>query len=233
MTERRLGVIMNGVTGRMGMNQQLARSVMAIRQEGGVHLADGTRVIPDPILVGRNAETCRDRILDPHGPLAAGEDCVDAKRCVIGTDRGARLHVGGRDALIAEHLGNHQMRRRKCGLRGGLIPERSVDCKIVDDLVVQQRRSWLKRRESVGDGRQRVIMNDDAFRRIVRGGLCVGDHHGDRLADKSHALPGKRLMRRLERRLPLRPGESLHLHVVGAGRIGHMTDAPTARGLLG
>src|SRR5213596_2403765 len=66
MTERRLGVIMNGVTGRMGMNQHLARSVMAIRQEGGVQLADGTRVIPDPILVGRNAEKLRKLAID-HG----------------------------------------------------------------------------------------------------------------------------------------------------------------------
>jgi len=52
MAEQRLGVIMNGVTGRMGTNQHLARSVMAIRREGGVLLADGTRVIPDPILSG-------------------------------------------------------------------------------------------------------------------------------------------------------------------------------------
>jgi len=35
MAEQRLGVIMNGVTGRMGTNQHLARSVMAIRREGG------------------------------------------------------------------------------------------------------------------------------------------------------------------------------------------------------
>src|SRR5437762_503522 len=66
MTEQRLGVIMNGVTGRMGMSQNLARSVMAIRQQGGVHLADGTRVIPDPILVGRNAEKLRKLAID-HG----------------------------------------------------------------------------------------------------------------------------------------------------------------------
>jgi predicted dehydrogenase len=50
-----LGVIMNGVTGRMGTNQHLIRSINAIRAQGGVVLADGTRVLPDPILVGRNA----------------------------------------------------------------------------------------------------------------------------------------------------------------------------------
>jgi len=56
MAERRLGIIMNGVTGRMGTNQHLVRSILAIRAQGGVALADGTRIMPDPILVGRDAE---------------------------------------------------------------------------------------------------------------------------------------------------------------------------------
>jgi len=47
---------MHGVTGRMGMNQHLIRSVLAIRRAGGVALSDGSRVMPDPILIGRNAE---------------------------------------------------------------------------------------------------------------------------------------------------------------------------------
>ena len=54
MSERRLGIIMNGVTGRMGRNQHLERSVLAIMREGGLPLADGSRVMPDPILVGRD-----------------------------------------------------------------------------------------------------------------------------------------------------------------------------------
>ena len=41
-------------TGRMGMNQHLERSILEIRRQGGVALADGTRLMPDPILVGRN-----------------------------------------------------------------------------------------------------------------------------------------------------------------------------------
>src|SRR5213596_363544 len=56
MAQQRLGIIMNGVTGRMGMNQHLIRSIVAIRQQGGVALLNGDRVMPDPILVGRNAE---------------------------------------------------------------------------------------------------------------------------------------------------------------------------------
>ena len=56
MKQKRIGVIMHGVTGRMGMNQHLIRSIVEIRRQGGVALADGTRLMPDPILVGRNAE---------------------------------------------------------------------------------------------------------------------------------------------------------------------------------
>jgi predicted dehydrogenase len=56
MATRRLGLIMNGITGRMGYNQHLVRSIVAIREAGGVVLSNGDRVLPDPILVGRNAE---------------------------------------------------------------------------------------------------------------------------------------------------------------------------------
>ena len=55
MNTIRLGIIMNGVTGRMGTNQHLVRSINAIRAQGGVALDAGTRIMPDPILVGRNA----------------------------------------------------------------------------------------------------------------------------------------------------------------------------------
>jgi predicted dehydrogenase len=54
MATERLGIIMNGVTGRMGLNQHLVRSMLAIRKQGGVALPNGDRVMPDPILVGRN-----------------------------------------------------------------------------------------------------------------------------------------------------------------------------------
>jgi predicted dehydrogenase len=54
MSDKRIGIIMHGVTGRMGMNQHLIRSILEIRDQGGVALKDGTRVMPDPILVGRN-----------------------------------------------------------------------------------------------------------------------------------------------------------------------------------
>jgi predicted dehydrogenase len=58
MSERKVhpvGIIMNGVTGRMGLNQHLRRSIAAIRREGGVPLAGGDVILPHVMLVGRNA----------------------------------------------------------------------------------------------------------------------------------------------------------------------------------
>ncbi|MBT0959151.1 Gfo/Idh/MocA family oxidoreductase [Alphaproteobacteria bacterium KMM 3653] len=54
--QARIGIIMHGVTGRMGMNQHLIRSVLAIREQGGVALSDGSFLMPDPIIVGRNPD---------------------------------------------------------------------------------------------------------------------------------------------------------------------------------
>src|SRR2546423_10344451 len=56
MTTKRLGLIMNGVTGRMGLNQHLVSSIIAIRDSGGVLLSNGDRMMPDPILIGRDAD---------------------------------------------------------------------------------------------------------------------------------------------------------------------------------
>jgi predicted dehydrogenase len=66
MAVQRLGIIMNGVTGRMGTNQHLVRSIVAIRKEGGVALKNGDRVMPDPILVGRNPGKLS-ALADAHG----------------------------------------------------------------------------------------------------------------------------------------------------------------------
>ncbi|HEX8866451.1 MAG TPA: Gfo/Idh/MocA family oxidoreductase [Lentzea sp.] len=66
MAVRTLGVVMNGVTGRMGYRQHLVRSVLAICEQGGVELADGTRVRLEPLLVGRN-EAKLAEIAERHG----------------------------------------------------------------------------------------------------------------------------------------------------------------------
>jgi hypothetical protein len=54
MPNRIMKIIMNGVTGRMGRAQHLARSIVAIRQQGGLQLRNGETLWPEPILVSRN-----------------------------------------------------------------------------------------------------------------------------------------------------------------------------------
>jgi len=66
MKQKHIGIIMHGVTGRMGANQHLARSIAEIRRQGGVALRDGTRLMPDPILVGRDAGKL-ERLAKAHG----------------------------------------------------------------------------------------------------------------------------------------------------------------------
>ncbi|ASO21958.1 putative dehydrogenase [Actinoalloteichus hoggarensis] len=60
MDSQVLGIAMNGITGRMGYRQHLLRSILAIREAGGVTLSDGTRVMPEPILVGRSEQKLRE-----------------------------------------------------------------------------------------------------------------------------------------------------------------------------
>ena len=73
MAIQRLGIIMHGVTGRMGMNQHLIRSILAIREQGGVTLASGDKVMPDPILIGRNADKMK-ALAHAHGVERWGTD---------------------------------------------------------------------------------------------------------------------------------------------------------------
>jgi predicted dehydrogenase len=63
---RPVGIVLNGVTGRMGYRQHLVRSLLAIRADGGLRLADGTVLWPEPVLVGRNERKLAD-IAARHG----------------------------------------------------------------------------------------------------------------------------------------------------------------------
>jgi len=66
LAAKKIGIIMNGVTGRMGTRQHLVRSIVAIREGGGVQLPDGERLMPDPVLVGRNEKKLR-ALAEEHG----------------------------------------------------------------------------------------------------------------------------------------------------------------------
>jgi predicted dehydrogenase len=62
---KKIGIIMNGVTGRMGTNQHLVRSILAIREQGGI-THNGETIMPDPILTGRNPEKVK-ALAEKHG----------------------------------------------------------------------------------------------------------------------------------------------------------------------
>ena len=100
MTERRLGIIMHGVTGRMGYNQHLVRSVLAIREQGGLTLKNGDVLRLDPILVGRDGDKLR-HIAERHGIAR------------FTTDVGAAL--ANRDDTIFFDAGTTQMRAALLG----------------------------------------------------------------------------------------------------------------------
>lgn len=73
MPDRTVTIAMNGVTGRMGRSQHLERSIVAIRDQGGVQVADGTRVGVKPVLVGRN----QGRLSDLAGKFGLSEWTTD------------------------------------------------------------------------------------------------------------------------------------------------------------
>jgi predicted dehydrogenase len=66
MTKHTVGIIMNGVTGRMGTNQHLIRSIAAIRQQGGVRVGESEVIWPEPVLLGRNDSKLRN-LAHAHG----------------------------------------------------------------------------------------------------------------------------------------------------------------------
>jgi predicted dehydrogenase len=142
MAEQRLGIIMNGVTGRMGMNQHLIRSILAIRAQGGVALRNGDTVMPDPILVGRN-EGKLAQLANAHGiarwttnldaALKNPDDTLffDAATTKL---RAKSLHkaiAAGKDIYcekpIAENLGDAlavASAAKKAGVRHGVVQDK-------------------------------------------------------------------------------------------------------------
>ncbi len=66
MSRKVIRVAINGVTGRMGYRQHLVRSLLALREQGGLRLEDGTSLYPEPILVGRSEERLR-AVAERHG----------------------------------------------------------------------------------------------------------------------------------------------------------------------
>jgi len=107
MTARAIGIVIEGATGRLGTTQHL-RALMAIRAEGGLPLADGDRLVPEPVLLGRNPAKLA-ALAAAHGGLKWSTErhvCLDDPGIAIYFDASA---TGGRPerAAAAIDAGKH------------------------------------------------------------------------------------------------------------------------------
>jgi predicted dehydrogenase len=109
MATRTIGIVLNGVTGRMGTNQHLIRSILAIIRAGGIRVSDDLVLMPDPVLAGRNPEKLR-ALSETHGPPLIGkplpwttdvEAAVQDERCEVFFDASSTLQRPGFVELAA------------------------------------------------------------------------------------------------------------------------------------
>ena len=109
MATRSIRIIMEGVTGRLGTQQHLIRSLLAIRSEGGLPLADGDRLMPEPVLLGRNPDKLA-ALAASHGGLdwsTSAEDCLADPRNEIYFDvsaTGGRVERARRALAAGRHI---------------------------------------------------------------------------------------------------------------------------------
>ncbi len=135
---------MNGVTGRMGTNQHLVRSILAIREEGGLLLPEGTRLWPDPILVGRNEDKLRE--------LAAEHEISR-----FSTDLGACLA----DPANSIYFDAQTTSQRSTALRAAILAGKHVYCEkpVADTLADAIALAKLARERGIRHG----VVQDKLF----------------------------------------------------------------------
>ena len=141
-TVHNVGIIMNGVTGRMGLNQHLRRSLDAIAKQGGVRISDSESIMPKPLLVGRNPNkleaisqefgglpwtTDLDKALaDPNYSVYFDAQTTDRRADAVRTALAAGKHIYcekpiANDLETAMDLYN---RARKSGLKHGVVQDK-------------------------------------------------------------------------------------------------------------
>ncbi len=141
-TVHSVGIVMNGVTGRMGLNQHLRRSILEIMAQGGVATPDGNRIMPRPMLVGRNA-TKLEALARENGNLPWTTDLDKAlsdPQCTVyfdaqTTDRRAesvrKAIAAGKDIYcekptadnLEDALGLYKL-AKKAGVRHGVVQDK-------------------------------------------------------------------------------------------------------------
>jgi len=142
MAERTIGIIMNGVTGRMGTNQHLIRSILAIREQGGVPLRNGDVIIPDPILVGRDGKklqtlsetygvprwsTNLDECLeDPYNQIYFDSQTTDRRSDSIKKAMKAGKHIYCEKPIASDLTGALELVQlaRETGVKNGVVQDK-------------------------------------------------------------------------------------------------------------
>lgn len=137
-----IGIIMNGVTGRMGTNQHLRRSIAAIRKEGGLLLKDGSRLMPDPILVGRSEEKLKalasecgiDRwstdlakcLADPKNEIYFDAQTTDRRAASVKQAIAAKKHVYCEKPLAEKVEDTLELARaaKAAGIKAGIVQDK-------------------------------------------------------------------------------------------------------------
>jgi predicted dehydrogenase len=102
MATRKIGIVVEGATGRLGSTQHL-RALMAFRSEGGLPLANGDRLVPEPVLLGRN----REKLAALAAANGALKWSIDRDACLADPDIAIYFDAtatGGRPARIAAAL---------------------------------------------------------------------------------------------------------------------------------
>ena len=164
MDRKNIGIIMNGVTGRMGTNQHLVRSICAIRAEGGLPLAGGGHLWPEPVLVGRDEAKLRE-LAQAHGIARFSTD-LDA--CLA--DPSNEIYF---DAQTTS--------RRAPALRGAIAAGKHVYCEkpVADSLASAVELARLARERGVRHGvvqdklflpgmrKLKALVDQDFFGRIL------------------------------------------------------------------
>lgn len=137
-----VGIIMNGVTGRMGTNQHLKRSILPIMEEGGIPLSDDAVVMPDPVLVGRTAsklerlanETGIEKwttdldaaLADDHNRIYFDAQITDVRPDSIRTaiEAGKDIYCEKPSALSTEEAMDLYRRAEEAGVKHGIVQDK-------------------------------------------------------------------------------------------------------------
>ncbi|SFT33982.1 Predicted dehydrogenase [Actinopolyspora lacussalsi subsp. righensis] len=142
MSRKTLRIALNGVTGRMGYRQHLLRSILELRDQGGIEVADGERVMLEPVLVGRNsaklAEMAQQHSIDEWSTeldTVLSDDSVDIyfdSQITSARERGIRAavaagkHVYSEKPVAETSAGAMELARlaEQAGIRHGVVHDK-------------------------------------------------------------------------------------------------------------